>query len=561
MPTSAKDRATAYAQAVVDGEIVSGRLVLLACERHLRDLETGELRGIYFDVAESERSIDFFRFLSHSKGEWGGQPIELDPWQCFIIGSMFGWKRAIDGLRRFRVIYIAVARKNGKTTITAGVGLRLAFFDDEPGAEVYTGATTEKQAKICFDEARRMVLRSPLLSPSIQAFVGNLSNDITAQKMEPLPNEPDRQDGLNPHGGLIDEYHAHPTSELADVLESGTAARRQPMMVYTTTAGSNAESPCRALDSDVQNILEGHADDDSVFGYIARIDDDDRWDDESVWIKANPGLGVSVKLDDLQGKCRRAQRNPRLQNEFIRKHCNRWTQQAQRWISMEAWDACPKECDPDELRGLLCFGGLDLSSTTDLTAFVAEFPLDGGRVKTLARFWIPKDNIAEKSRIDGVNYADWVKRGLVVATPGNIVDYDVIREDLRAFAGLYQLREIAYDRWNATQLATQLMQDGATMVPFAQGYSAMSEPSKYLEALVESGRLNHGGNAVLRWMASNVATTEGPNESIRPVKPKGETGKRIDGIVAMVMALGRLIIHQAAASQTSVYEHRGLRVF
>lgn len=549
----------AYALAVASGEIVAGSLVRLACERHLRDLATGHKRGLRFDEEAADHALTFFRFTKHSKGEWAGRVFELALWQIFIVGCLFGWQRQIDGvwLRRFRTAYLSVARKNGKTQLAAGIGLYLAFFDGEPGAEVYSAATTEAQARICWSEAKRMVLKSPKLKARVTALANNLHRELTAQKFEPLANDPTLLDGLSCHGAVIDEYHAHPSGELADVLESSTGARRQPLMVYTTTAGSNAGGACATLDRDMQHILAGEAEDDAVFAYIARIDEGDAWNDRRAWAKANPNLGISVKPDDLERKAQRAERIPREQNEFRRKHCNQWTEQATRWLNMEDWERIDAAVDADLLAGQECFAGLDLSSTTDLTAFVAAFPDGEGGLDLLCKFWMPDDSITpERDKTDRATYREWVDAGWITATEGNIADYDVIRDDISAFATRYQVTEIPYDKWNATQLATQLMQDGATMVPVPQNYAALSEPSKLLEALILSGRLRHGGNPVLTWMARNVAVATGPNGSIRPVKDKS-TG-RIDGIVALVMAIARWVAHQSGDDH-SVYENRGVR--
>jgi phage terminase large subunit-like protein len=534
---------TTYAEDVAAGRVPAGTLVKLACERHLRDLEQGAERGLWFDEDAASRAIEFCSFLKHSKGEWAGQPFVLEPWQEFVVGSLFGWKRA-DETRRFRRAYLSVARKNGKTQLAAAIGLYLAFFDNEPGAEVYAAATKRDQAKICWSEAQRMVRGTAHLSNRIKSFVNNLHSEKTNSKFEPLSADYNSLDGLNAHGSIIDEYHAHPNGSLADVLESSTGARRQPLMLYTTTAGIDNESACRDLDQDMQRILEQQVDDDSAFAYIARIDESDEWSDPAVWPKANPNLGVSVKLESLEEQCARAKRMPREQNEYRRKRCNQWTEQAERWLDLAAWDAC--NGDPVFEAGQPCYIGLDLSSTTDLTAAVAVFPPEtrDGDWSIECRFWIPAENIADKEQRDRVPYSAWVREGYIKTTEGNITDYDVLREDIKAFGEVYQINEIPYDPWNATQLATQLGFDGAQVVGMSQGYATLSEPAKFLESLILSGRLRHGGNPVLRWMAANVTIQEGPNESIRPTKAKSRG--RIDGIVALIMGIGRAIVNMEA---------------
>lgn len=548
----AADPVTQYAEAVIAGDVPAGKLVRLAAQRHIRDMDTGHERGLWFDERAAERAINFFPLLRHSKGEWAGQPFELEPWQQFIVGSLFSWKRE-DGLRRFRTAYVSVGRKNGKTTTVAGLGLLLAFFDNESGSEVYAAAVKRDQAKITWSEAQRMVQRTPALSARVKAFAHNLHAPDTASKFEPVSSDYNSLDGLNVHGGIIDEYHAHPNGSLADVIESATGARRQPLIIYTTTAGHDNESACHDLDKYVSQILEGLVADDTVFGYVARIDEGDQWDDPAVWPKANPNLGVSVKLDDLERQCERAKQIPREQNEFRRKRCNQWTEQAERWLDLGLWDGCDGK--PAVVAGDLSFAGLDLSSTTDLSALTLLFPRPDGEYDLLCRFWCPEEGIYERTRRDKVPYDAWVRDGWITATPGDVVDYEFIRAQINEDSGLYDIREIGFDAWNASGLATQLMGDGAEMVKIPQNYSSLNEACKELERLLRAGKIRHGGNPVLRWMAANVAVDEGPNESIRPSKKRSH--ERIDGIVALVMALSRAMVHQQQETG-SVYEQRGV---
>lgn len=541
MSSSAPARSVvdAYADDVVGGRLVTGELVRLAAERHLRDREQAHERGLWFDEAAAEKAVAFFGFLTQSKGEWAGRPLSLEPWQAFIVGALFGWKRA-DGMRRFRRAYVSVARKNGKTTLAAGLGLLLAFFDGEPGAEVYAAATKRDQAKICWEEAQRMVQRTPALSQRVTSLAHNLHIARTASKFEPLSADYNSLDGLNPHGALIDEYHAHPNGNLADVLESGTGARRQPLLLYTTTAGIDNESACRDLDIDCQRVLEGLADDDELFAYIARIDREDAWADPDVWIKANPNLGVSVKLESIEAACARARRLPREQNEFRRKRCNEWTEQAERWLDLDVWDACGAAVDETALVGRPCYAGLDLSTTTDLSALALVVPDETGGYDVVTRFWCPAERIHERSQRDRVPYAAWVAQGLLRATEGNVVDYDRIREDIRELAERYAIRELAFDRWNATQLVTQLQEDGANCVPFGQGFASLSAPTKELERLLLDGSLRHGNHPILRWMAANVAVEQDAAGNLKPSKRRST--ERIDGVVALIMALGRAMV-------------------
>lgn len=542
----AECRVTTYAQQVLDGAIPAGRLVRLACERHLRDLETGHQRGLWFDNEAATRAIAFFGFLRHSKGEWAGRAFELSPWQEFVVGSVFGWKRE-DGTRRFRTAYNEVPRKNGKSTLSAGVGLYLAFFDNEPGAEVYAAATKRDQARIVWDEARRMVEATPQLRSRISVLTANLHSLATHSKFEPLGADADTLDGLNIHGAIVDELHAHRTRAIVDVLETATGSRRQPLIWYITTAGYDRTSVCWEHHDYSVKVLEGVIEDDRWFAYIATIDPGDDWRDPSAWAKANPNLGVSVKFDDLETKAARAEQVPGQQNAFRRLHLNEWTEQADRWLDMDVWDAGAVPVDPEALRGRPCFAGLDLSSTTDLTAFVAVFPDDDGGYDVLCRFWCPAEGIRERARRDRVPYDVWAEQGYLTPTEGNVVDYDHIREEIREFAETYQVVEIPYDRWNATQLVTQLMSDGARMVPFGQGFASMAAPTAELERLIRGGKLRHGGHPILRWMASNVAVEQDPAGNLKPSKRRST--ERIDGIVALIMAIGRAMVHQVPGDE------------
>jgi phage terminase large subunit-like protein len=548
-----RDAATAYARSVVEEKVPTGKLQRLACARHLRDLDGGHRRGLRFDVATANRAIGFFSFLKHSKGKWAGEAFALAPWQAFVVGSLFGWKRA-DGFRRFRTAYNEVPRKNGKSTLSAGLALLLAFFDGEPGAEVFCAATKRDQARIVFGEAKRMVQKTPSLKQRIRVFVSNLSVQETASKLEPLGADADTMDGLNPHGAVIDELHAHKNRSIVDVMETATGARRQPLQFEITTAGFDRHSVCWEHHDYSAKILEGILEDDSWFAFIASADAGDDWRDPRTWAKANPNLGASVSLEDLERKCRKAINVPAAQNAFRRLHLNEWTEQEERWLDMIVWDACAAIVDLDTLRGRIAFGGLDLANTRDITAFVLVFPDRGYDV--LPFFWVPQEGVRERSRKDRVPYDVWVRDGLIEATPGNVTDYDVIRGRIKELAALYRIKEIAYDRWNATQLVTQLQEDGAALVPFGQGFASMSGPTKELEKLVLERKLRHGGNPVLRWMASNVTVRQDPAGNLKVDKAK--SSEKVDGVVGLVMALGRATLD--AGPTASIYTNRGVLV-
>jgi phage terminase large subunit-like protein len=552
---TAGEIARRYASFVAGGEVPACRWTRLAAERHLRDLEDGAARGLVFDPAAAQHATDFFGFLKHSKGEWAGQPFALQPWQTFLVASLFGWKRN-DGLRRFRTAYNEVARKSGKSTLAAGIGLHLFFADGEPGAEVYTAATKRDQARITHGEATRMVQASPVLRRRIGVVRDNLHVVSTASKFEPLGADADFMDGLNVHGAIIDELHAHRTREVWDVLETATGARRQPLLFAITTAGFDRETICWELHEYALKVLEGVIDDDSFFAFLSAFDEGDDWADEAVWAKANPSLGVSVKLDDLRRKAAKAKETPAAQNAFRRLHLCEWTQQEERWLDIEAWNACAFPVDPDALRGRRCLAGLDLSSTTDLTALVLYFPRDDGPSEVLPFFFMPADNVLQRVRSDRVPFDAWAREGHLQLTEGNIVDYAAIREKVHDLAEAYPIAEIAYDRWNATGLITQLQGDGLTMVPFGQGFASMSAPVKELEKLVLGRELAHGGHPVLRWNVANAMVRQDPAGNHKLDKAKSRD--RVDGVVALAMAIGRAMV--APKPFRSVYEDRGVLI-
>ena len=538
-------RVTGYAEGVVAGEIVAGQLVRLACERHLADIETAGLRGLAWDDDAADHAIRFIEQLRHSKGEWSGRRFILEPWQVFIVGSVFGWYRE-DGTRRFREAYTEVARKNGKTQLLAAIGLYLAFADGEPGAEVYSAATKRDQAKLCWAEADRMVQSTPALARLIQRTPSkaNLSRLSTFSKFEPLGRDADTSDGLNPHAAIVDELHAHTNRDMVDVLRTALGARRQPLLWSITTAGSNQQSIWWESRSYAVNVLEGIVEDDALFAYIATLDPGDSWMDESVWPKGNPNLGVSVKLDGLREEFRRAEAIPAQQNAFRRLRLNEPTEQSERWLDMATWDR--NAAAPEVAPGMTVFAGLDLSSTIDLTACVAVAPRDGG-YDVLTRFWRPEDTVGEAERRDGVPYRQWAADGWLTLTEGNAIDPVRIADDILDWLAPYQVPELAFDAWNAAGAAARLGAAGVTCVAMAQGFATYSEPCHALEALLLEGRIRHGGNPLLRWMASQVTVKFGPNDAIRPYKAHG-AGIRDDGIVALLMALARARVHQQAAA-------------
>lgn len=514
--------------------------------------------GYWFDEDAAERACRFFpEMLRHHKGEWAGKPFVLADWQEFSIREVFGWKRP-DGTRRFRSGYNEVPRKNGKTEKAAGIGLLLTVADREDGAEVYSAATKKDQAKIAHDAATKMVKRSP----GLQRFLGLRRNNIHCErlgsKFEPLGADADTLDGLNAHGVVVDELHAHRDRRVVDVLETSMGSRRQPLMWYITTAGIyDPESIGWQVHEYAVNVLEGIFEDETFFAFIACADKEDDWRSPETWQKANPNYGISVKPEFLAEQCKKAENQPTFENSFKRYYLNIWTEQKTRWLPMDRWNECPARPAEDDLVGLSCYGGLDLSTTQDITAFLLAFQRDDGFVDMLARFWLPESRIAEAARGRiRAPYDVWAKQGLITPTPGEVIDYDFIRAHINADGERFGIQEIAYDPWNAEHIRTKLEDDGFVMAQTRQGYKSLSEPSKHMERLVVSRKLRHGRNAVLTWMAANVSVRTDPNGNIAPEKPEHGAASKVDGILAGVMALSRMIVHREEAE--SVYNGRGL---
>lgn len=532
------------------------KLMALAIERQKNDLKRLPKLGYYFDDTKVKRVVSFFeKNLKHSKGQWAGENFKLLDWQVeLVIKPLFGWMRP-DGTRRFRQAYIELPRKNGKSTLYAGIGNYCFIADHEPGAEVYTAATKMEQAKIIHNEAVRMVEASPKLQSLVEIYRENMNIITTASKFEPLGADAGTLDGLNVHCALLDELHAHKKRLLYDVIITASAARRQPLIASITTAGWDIHSICYELHRYAESILTGIMQDDNFFTLIANADQGDDWRDKNCWFKANPSLGHTIKVDYLEAECQKAERMTSFQNTFKRLHLNIWTEQEERWLDTALWQACTSDIDPKMLEGRTCFGGLDLSTVSDITAFSLVFPLDDGRVFILPKFWVPSDTIVKRQMTSNIPYHDWSLQGFLTKTQGSVTDYDVVRKDINNLRQIYDIREVSVDRWNATQLSTQLQGDGLELVQMGQGFASMSAPSKLLEILITSSKLGHFNNPVMNWMVGNVATETDAAGNIKPSKKRSPD--KIDGVVATVMGLDRAL---RRSQIRSIYETRGLTI-
>jgi phage terminase large subunit-like protein len=559
------DPVLAYADAVIAGDLPAGSLVRLACARHRRDWELtqqpgGHPAGLTFDLATLDRAVRFFGCLCHSKGEWAGQPFHLEPWQAFIVGSLLGWKRA-DGSRRFRSAYVEVPRKNGKSTLLAGLGLYGLVMDREAGAEVYCAATMRDQAKIVWSEAARMRDKSPALSSHVRKFVGSLVAENTGSKMVPLGADADTLDGLNPHIVIIDELHAHRTRAVLDVMDSALGARRQPLLAMITTAGSDRASVCWEQRAYAERVLAGLVKDESLFAYVATIDAGDDWRIEAAWRKANPNLGVSVKLDYLERRAARAMKMPGAQNSFRRLHLDEWTDATEAWLSAGVWEAVQASTlDLGDYRGSVAWLAVDLSTKRDLTALMAvvETEDDQGDELLLAfpRFWMPADGVLERSERDGVDYATWRDQGLITATPGPVVDVAHVAAAIAELAEELDIRGVVGDAYRRHELQAALDELSCTvpLIDHPQGYRKAAGSDLWMPGSVDATenailerKIRIAWSPVLTWNVASVCMVADAQENRKPNKLKS-TG-RIDGALTLIMAVGAALRSAPAERQ------------
>ena len=454
---------------------------------------------------------------------------------------MFGWVKKSDGFRRYREGYIEVPRKNGKSIIGAGVGLYMLTADGEFGAEVYSGATSEKQAWEVFRPARLMAKRTPKLCEfyGIDVNATTLARPIDGSRFEPLIGKPG--DGSSPSCAIIDEFHEHDTPELYDTMTTGMGAREQPLLLEITTAGTNMAGPCYEKRSQVLKILSGSIENDEIFGIVYTIDEGDDWATETALRKANPNFGVSVNGEYLMSRLRDALQSPSKQAAFKTKHLDIWVGAKSAWLNMQRWQQGPARKPLDELTGRPCFGGLDLATKIDVAVFMLIFPPYGDDPLWHAhgKYYLPEDMVDEGASSNASHYAGWAKQGFMTLTPGNVIDFEAIEDDLRDAASKYDLQEIAFDPWQATQLSNRMTEEGLAMVETRQQVQFISEPMKELEALIMAKKLAHGADPVLTWMASNVVAKLDIKDNIYPNKERPQN--KIDGIVALIMALSRAI--------------------
>ena len=486
----------------------------------------------------------FAKCLTHHKGEMAGKPFRLSDWQYDdIINPLFNTKNP-DGTRQYRTCFIEVPRKNGKSTLAAGLALYLLFADGEQGAEVVSAAADREQAAIVFDLAKQMVEASPVLSKRCTLYRRHIETR-GGSTYKVISADAYSKHGMNLSGIIFDEVHAQPDRELWDVLTTATGARRQPLTFAITTAGYDRTSLCYELHTYADNIKNGLVHDPTFLPIIYAADESDDWAAEATWRKANPGYGVSIKPEYFANAVREAKILPAKEQTFRRLHLCQWTESETRWIAMDRWDASAGTVDANELQGRECFAGLDLSSTSDLTALSLVFPMDDNTYQVLPFFFAPESADGRRQRENKARLKKWQIEGNIELTPGDVIDYDRIRAKINEVANLYQIKEIAIDRWNATQLAVQLQGDGHNVILFGQGFASMSSPTKEFEALILAKRFHHGGHPILRWMAGNVVIEQDAAGNIKASKKR--SSEKIDGIVATVMGLARSNMAQQTA--------------
>jgi len=541
--------AAKYADEVVSGDIPACLYVNQACQRFIDDLDRDDIE-LRQDIAY--KWCSFLERIPHVKGKWAAkhEKLKLQPWQIFCVVNIFGWYKG--DLRRFRDVYIEVPRKNGKTFLVAPIGVGMLTIDGEHGAEVYCGATSELQAWEVFRPARQICQQLPALRNKfgVEVNAKSIMRMSDLSRFTPVIGNPG--DGASPSCAIVDEFHEHKTSDLIDTFETGMGARDQPLLLQITTAGSDMGGPCYTKRDDVKKILSSAVDDDRMFGIIYTIDEDDEWDTVEAQIKANPNYGVSVNSDFLEGQLKQARRSPAKQSAYKTKHLNMWVGAKAAWMNMLAFQACrKKQLDIDDFKGRPCYVAIDLASKIDIASLAVLFPPNGNDSKYSAfvRHYLPEDTIMESTRYQGFHAGGWL-----TSTPGNVTDFAYIEEDLKLFKSDYEVKEIPYDPFQATQFSTRMLAEGFPMIEYGATVKNFSEPMKQLEALILQKGIQFDMDPVLMWMFGNVTARLDLKDNIFPNKEKPEN--KIDGVVALIMALARTMPTQEA----NPYDTRGLRV-
>lgn len=535
-----------YAEAVRNGTIKTGNRVKLAVDRFYRFIKEADDKGFHIDNDKGMRAVNFFpNFLNHTTGKMAGQRFFLAPFQAFTIYNLFAWVDSTTGARRFNTVYDKRAKKNGKTAEMAGLALYCMSFDMEMGAQIYVGATKEDQAKICWNQAK-MFIDSPVANPNLRnmgfrCLQREIKFSRTQSVMMPLGGDSKTQDGINAHVSVIDEYHAHKDDSVKENLESSSVSRRQPITYHITTAGTNMQSVCKNYEDAVIEVLEGRNEDDHLWIMIHDMDEGDDWEDMDNWYKANPLVGFGLDVDNIEKEFIKARNQPSKIPNFKTKHLNMWVDAPTIWIPNEIWmknkvDEIPME----KFEQFGAYGALDLSTTTDITAFIAlSEPDEYGDRYIKPFFFCPADTIEHRSKEDRVPYRYWADAGWLIATPGNVVDYEYVKDTIRSNYKPLNIERIEADRWNCEAIAQELIGEGIDVTYFGQAIGVISFPTKQFEKLVYEGKMKHDGNPILQWMLGGCIIYQDANDNIKVHKGQSNKGgRRIDGIVGIIMALG-----------------------
>lgn len=526
----------AYVAGVLSGEVLACKWIILACERHRRDREAKASFPFRFDPAKAERGCAFAEKFPHVKGKWAakGETLKLEPWECFFYASVLGWVHKKTGFRRFRKVRGYLPRKNGKSFLVAPLALYMLAADGEAGAEVYSGATTEKQAWEVFGPAKQMAKLMPDFLSKFGVEVNAKSLTITDKmaKFEPVIGKPG--DGASPHCSITDEYHEHATDDQLATMETGMGAREQPLSIVVSTAGDNVAGPCYDDWQQCQKMLDGVIEDDRLFAMIFTIDQEDEWATEAALRKANPNYGVSVDGEFLLAQMREAINNPRKQGHFKTKHLNLWVQARDAFINMQRWAECKVDgLKLEDFKGKRCFLGMDLASKIDLTAIELLFPIEDGKFARFGKYYLPEETVNQP---ENQHYQGWHKDGFLTVTDGNQTDYFHVLDDIKQMAQDFEIAQLAFDPHNATMLVTALQDEGLPMLSFGPTVLNFSEPMKQIEALIRDRKIQHNGDPVMNWAMSNVTAKMDRKDNVFPNKERPEN--KIDPFVALCMAMG-----------------------
>lgn len=560
------NKAQQYIEGVLGGDIVTGKYIRSAVQRHVDDIERSKSDEFEYTFNEKlgQWYLDKFKVFRHGKGKWRGQPFNLMPWQAFAVYSAYGWERKSDKKRRFKKVYIKVARKNAKTEFLAAIGNIGFLFDGAVDPEIYWFATKKDQAKIGWDRQQQLVKQLRNDSKAVSKYCDTSKYRIFTNEgngfVSYLGQDSDTEDGLSPYYGLCDEYHAHKNDGMMDVIESGMGTRDNPMTWIITTAGFNSQGPCARFEKTCKKILDGAIENEAIFALIYDLDEKDDWEDEKNWIKANPALPYIDTLPDfLRGEYQNAKTQGKTKEiNFKTKNLNKWTTTSSTWIPDDVWRKAGSRIDMGGLKARECYGGLDLASTRDLCSLCLFFPAEeDGEHIALWWHWLPEEEAEIREKNDGIPYLQWANDNWITITPGNVTDHGFIIQQMLELLEVYNIRSIGFDRYGSQQVFLSLKDEGFVMEPFGQGFASMSAPTKEVEKLVFGGKINHGNNPVMRWQASNVALQMDAAENIKIAKNKST--EKVDGMVALVMAVGEWM--DLRETNESKYNEEDLFIF